>query len=189
MRFRFLYIIIFLVTLSGCNKAAESLIVDASNINLKLDNGVLFLKEMSFEGVLVTYYPTSELKSEIQYLNGKKNGYERQWDDNGEQLIERFYKNGYKTGIHKAWLSSGQLKFEYYFNDRGEFHGSVKEWYKNGQIFRDFNYIEGKEVGSQRLWKDDGTIKANYEVVNGERFGLIGLKKCYTITVNEDEIK
>ena len=39
------------------------------------------------------------------------------------------------------------------------------------------------------MWKDDGTIKANYEVVNGERFGLIGLKKCYTVTVNEDEVK
>jgi antitoxin component YwqK of YwqJK toxin-antitoxin module len=53
----------------------------------------------------------------------------------------------------------------------------------------DFNYKNGKETGSQRLWKPDGSIKANYEVVNGERFGLIGLKKCYTVTVDKNEIK
>ena len=189
MRLRILYIIIFLVTSSGCNTATESQIVDALNTNLKLDNGVLFLKEIPFSGILRTYYPTAELKSEIEYVYGKKNGYERQWYKNGEFLIERFYKNGFKTGIHKAWFSSGKLKFEYHFNDNGEFHGQVREWYKNSQIFRDFNYEDGKEVGSQRLWKDDGTIKANYEVVNNERFGLIGLKKCYTVTVNEDEVK
>ena len=75
------------------------------------------------------------------------------------------------------------------FNEKGEFHGVVKEWYKSGQIFRDFNYAEGKELGSQRMWKNDGTLKANYEVVNGERFGLIGLKKCYTVTVDSVEVK
>ena len=39
------------------------------------------------------------------------------------------------------------------------------------------------------MWKYDGTIQANYEVVNRDRFGLIGLKKCYTVTVNKDEIE
>ena len=43
--------------------------------------------------------------------------------------------------------------------------------------FRDFNYINSKETGSQKLWYETGKIKANYEVINGERFGLIGLKK------------
>ena len=48
-----------------------------------------------------------------------------------------------------------------------------------------FHYKNGKEVGSQRLWKADGSIKANYEVVGGERFGLIGLKKCYNMDISE----
>ena len=49
-----------------------------------------------------------------------------------------------------------------------------------------FNYINGKEAGKQLLLKSNGNIKANYEVVNGERFGLIGLKKCYTVTKIND---
>lgn len=163
--------------------------MNASDNNLKLDNGVLFYKEIPFKGVLNVYYSSNELKSEIQYDDGKKHGSEKQWYVNGDKLMERFYKQGFKTGVHKAWRQDGTPKFEYHFNEKGEFHGIVKEWYKNAQIFRDFNYVDGKEVGLQRMWTNEGTLKANYEVVHGERFGLIGLKKCYTVTVNEDEVK
>ena len=83
MKFSSLNIVIFLIVFSGCHTATETLIIDASNINLKLDNGVLFFNNIPFEGTLVTYYPTSELKSEIQYADGKKNGYEKQWDKAG----------------------------------------------------------------------------------------------------------
>ena len=173
----------------SCNSPSVLKIVDASDMDLKLDNGVLFYKEVSFSGVLVEYYDAEKLKSRIEYFEGKKHGSEKQWYVNGNELIERFYKAGFKTGVHKSWREDGTQKFEYHFNEKGEFHGIVKEWYKNAQIFRDFNYVFGKEVGLQRMWKNDGTIKANYEVVNGERFGLIGLKKCYTVTVHEDDLK
>ena len=35
------------------------------------------------------------------------------------------------------------------------------------------------------LWDLNGNIKANYEVINGERYGLIGLKKCFTVFDNK----
>lgn len=173
----------------NCNSTKSLKTVNALDENLMLDNGVLFYKEVPFEGVLVSYYKAEKLNSKIEYLDGKKHGFENQWYKNGTKLVERFYKEGFKTGTHKSWWEDGTPKFEYHFNEKGEFHGVVKEWYKNAQIFRDFNYVNGKEVGSQRMWKNNGTIKANYEVVNGERFGLIGLKKCYTVTVNENDIK
>lgn len=173
----------------SCNSTSSLKTVDAFDENLKLDNGVLFYNKVPFEGLLVSYYEPEKLKSKIEYVGGKKHGFENQWYKNGEKLIERFYKAGFKTGTHKSWWEDGMLKFEYHFNEKGEFHGIVKEWYKNAQVFSDFNYVNGKEVGSQRMWKNNGTIKANYEVVNGERFGLIGLKKCYTVTVNENDIK
>jgi antitoxin component YwqK of YwqJK toxin-antitoxin module len=163
--------------------------VNTLDENLKLDNGVLFFEEVPFEGILVSYYEPKKIKSKVEYVNGKKHGSETQWYKNGTKLVERFYSEGFKIGIHKSWWDDGTPKFEYHFNNKGEFDGIVKEWYKNAQIFRDFNYVAGKEIGSQRMWKDDGSLKANYEVVNGERFGLIGLKKCYTVTANEDEIK
>ena len=179
----------FFAIASSCINTSERLSVVTTNKGLKLDNGVLLYNEKPFNGVILEYYEPEKLKSKIDYVDGKKHGTEAQWYENGNQVIERFYKEGFKTDVHKSWWEDGTQKFEYHFNKKGEFHGVVKEWYKNTQIFRDFNYVEGKEVGLQRMWKTDGTIKANYEVVHGERFGLIGLKKCYTVTVNEDEVK
>jgi len=170
----------------SCGSQPE-LRLEASNSNLKLENGVLFYKNGAFNGVLFSYYNEDLLRSEIQYVKGKKHGYEKQWYPNGNRLVVRWYEAGVKIGIHKSWWDNGDKKFEYHFNDHGAFHGLVKEWYKSGQVFRVFHYINGKEVGSQRLYKNDGTIKANYEVVNGERFGLIGLKKCYSLTVDSGE--
>ena len=173
----------------SCNSTLKTFIVDVSDVNLKLDNGILFYNKVPFKGLLVEYYSVEDLKSVIEYVDGKKQGYERHRFKNGSLAMERFYRNGFKTGIHKAWWENGTLKFEYHFNDKGEFHGQVNEWSPSGQLYMSFNYKNGKEVGSQRLWKVDGSIKANYEVINGERFGLIGLKKCYTVTVNSDEVK
>ena len=48
------------------------------NENLKLDNGILFYNETPFDGVLVAYYEAEKLKSKIEYVNGKKHGYEKQ---------------------------------------------------------------------------------------------------------------
>lgn len=189
MKFKPKYIIILSVFFIACLSEEKPLVLDASNPNLILVNGVLKLDDIPFSGHLNTYYPNVQLKSEIQYYKGKKHGKEMRWFKNGDLAMERFYINGFKSGIHRAWWENGNQKFEYYFNDIGEYHGSVKEWGKTGELYMSFNYIKGKESGSQRLWKSDGTIKANYEVVNGERFGLIGLKKCYTVTTNSDDIK
>ncbi len=164
-------------------------ILEASDSNLQLDNGVLLYKGIPFTGNLHTYYVGKNLKSDIEYDAGRKQGYEKHWFENGSKSMERYYIKGIKSGVHKAWWNDTILKFEYHFNEKGEYHGMVREWYETKQLYRDFNYVKGKEVGSQRLWKADGTIKANYEVVRGERFGLIGLKKCYTVTTNSNEIK
>jgi antitoxin component YwqK of YwqJK toxin-antitoxin module len=172
----------------SCNDSSNS-IVENTDSRLRLANGVLLYNELPFSGKVISNYTSMQLKSEIQYVKGRKNGLEKKWSQNGNVIEKRSYTNGFKSGIHKACWPDGTPKFEYYFNERGEFHGTVKEWTQSGLLYMSFNYANGKEEGRQRLWKLDGSIKANYEVVDGERFGLIGLKKCYTITVNEDEIE
>lgn len=181
------HIVLVVVMLCSCHSNNKVLIIEASQA--KLINGVLFYKDMPYTGLVQTYFEGYVLKSDIQYEKGKKQGAENHWYKNGSKLIARFYLEGLKSGIHKSWWKNGYLKFVYHFNTNGEYQGSVKEWYKTGQIYKDFNYIKGKEVGRQRLWRLDGAIRANYDVVNGERFGLIGLKKCYTVTVGIDDVK
>ena len=174
----------------SCSKGEKLYSVDISNMELQLTNGVLYYKDNLFTGNIVSYYDASRLiKSEVLYEKGRKHGNERKWLKDGKLIEDRYYIKGNKEGTHKAWWKNGNPKFEYHFNKKGKYHGAVKEWYETGQITRNFNYENGLEIGSQKMWKLDGSLKANYEVVNGERFGLIGLKKCYQVTVGSTEVK
>ena len=163
--------------------------IEASNEKLNLENGILFYNDMPFTGDLVTYYGNNILKSDIEYADGRKHGLEKHWYESSTRAIARYYKKGLKSGLHQGWWENGKLKFEYYFNNNGEYNGSVKEWDESGLLIMYFNYKDGKEIGNQRLWKSDGSLKANYEVIEGERYGLIGLKKCYAVTVGSDVVE
>jgi len=176
----------FLLLLSCEN---EVLKVDKSSNELQLKNGVLEYQGAPFTGELVSMYNPSSFKMKLEYKEGRKDGYEKQWYPNGELAQHRLYSKGVKVGNHLGWWEDGSKKFDYHFNEKGEYEGNRKEWYQNGQLVRDFNYVKGKEIGSQRMWNDNGKIRANYEVKNGERFGLIGLKKCYTVNVESNELE
>ena len=184
-----LHIVLLVSICVSCNSKHSNKIIDASNPNLKLDNGILYYKNVPFSGDLITHFENRSFKSYTEYKNGKKHGSEKYWNVDADLVVERYYFKGNKTGIHKAWWNNRNLKFEYHFNKKGEYHGNVKEWYETGQLFRVFNYENGKETGSQKLWYETGKIKANYEVIKGERFGLIGLKKCYQVTVGSNEVE
>lgn len=159
------------------------------NIDFKLNKGILFYKGIPFTGELHTVDSLMKTKNTIQYKNGKKEGSAIKEYDNGKLAEIRFYTNGNKSGVHKAWWTNGNLKFEYHFNANGEYNGEVKEWYKNGQQVKAFHFINGKEEGSQKMWQPDGKIRANFVTKNGERFGLVGLKKCYSVNIKNEEFK
>lgn len=179
----FLFLLIF-----SCKDSDKELVLDASNPNLVLENGVLFFGDAPFHGLLVQVGNNNGLKKTVQYRNGRKHGYEKHWYSNDSIAVHRMYDKGVKIGIHYGWWEDGSSKFRYHFNPKGEYHGRVLEWYPSGRPYKVFNYENGQEVGNQRLWKRDGAIKANYEVVGGERFGLIGLKKCFTV-IDANEIQ
>ena len=169
--------LIFLGLFYSC-ESKTSLALSLDDSRLKLDNGQLYLDQDLFQGYLISRYDSDSLKSKVFYAQGRKQGIEQFWFENGSLATERKYSKGIKIGIHKAWWENGNPKFEYHFDPNGAYHGSVLEWYENGNQYRKFNYSHGKEAGRQTMLDIDGKIKANYDVANGERFGLVGLKKC-----------
>jgi antitoxin component YwqK of YwqJK toxin-antitoxin module len=179
----------FLITafLSCKNTRQTTVELLKSNTNLQLKNGVLFYKSDLFSGSISSFDQVNQTKNTSTYLKGKKNGEETKFFLNDLIAERRFYTNGLKTGIHQGFWNNGDLKFEFHFNKKGEYHGTVKEWYQNNQIFKAFNYKNGKEVGSQKMWQSNGNIRANYVVKNKERFGLIGLKKCYSVNIKDQD--
>ena len=178
------YVCFLILLLTSChNYDIEHFI--KGEIKTELLNGVLFLNNKPFKGILVSYHENGTKKSEVRYKKGKKYGMEKKWYKDGKIKMERKYHNGMKVNVHKGWWENEMLKYRYMFDNNGRYNGKVEEWYVNGQKLKEFNYTKGLENGKQKLWDLDGNIKANYDVINGERYGLIGLKKCFTVIENE----
>ncbi len=167
--------VFLLFSLFSCNPKTHNL--DVSNKDLKPKGDLLYYKDKPFSGILSSRVDTLAI-NKVSYLEGRKHGEEQKLFANGKLAAIRFYQNGKKSGIHKAWWSNGQLKFIKKFDSDGNPVGIQQEWYSNGKLAKEFNYIDGKESGSQKIWDYQGKIVANYQVINGERFGLIGSVNC-----------
>lgn len=169
---------IFLVfTFMSCDQ--KQLEINANNIQLKKENGVLLYKNHIFSGVVIAKYVNSDqVKSRKIYKKGRLDGEQKSWYPNDTLFSVRNYRGGVKVGKHEGFWMNGHKKFEYYFNENGEHHGALNEWFENGEPYRVFNYVKGKEQGSQKMFKPNGELRSNYVVKNNDRFGLIGLKKC-----------
>lgn len=177
-----IFYIVFCVLLFGSCKS-EPLVIDQTDEAIQVQKGVVCYKNSPFSGSLVSYYEVGDQKRFIKiYHKGKLHGKEYYWFSNGKLASERSYSHGIKTGKHIGFWPNETLKFEYYFNTKGEHHGEANEWFTNGVPLRSFHYVNGKEEGSQKMFKPDGSLRSNYVVRNGERFGLIGLKKCDAVS-------
>lgn len=150
--------ILFVFILSGCQTMPERMnIIDPS---ISKEKGVYYWNGSAYTGVLEEFDETGNKSAEYQLINGQRNG------------ISRF------------WWPGGYLKKEAQYQN-GVYHGYVKVYYKEGQLRSWFNYDQGQESGKQQIWKKDGRMKANYEVINGRKYGLTGVKNC--VNVFEEE--
>ncbi len=154
---------------------------------IKKVNGIIYIKNIPFSGILVDKYPNDSIKSKCQYSLGKRHGNYEGWYPDGSRWFKRLYLEGKKEGIHLTWWPDGAKKSFYPFKN-GFKEGNHKDWFNDGTLFKDFNYMKGYEFGYQKMWRPDGKIRANYYIdENGRRFGLLGLKKCVTVKNSPNE--
>ena len=99
-----------------------------------------------------------------------------------KQLMEyREFRNDMKNGKQISYWDNGKKRFEFNaVNDAYE--GELKEWDYNGNLFHLAHYKNGQEEGAQKLWYDNGKIRANYVILNGKRYGLLGTKNCKNVS-------
>ena len=78
----------------------------SSGIGLLYDNKN---RDSLITGIIVTKYPNGEIESKKTIKNGKSNGLERGWNNNGIRSIELNWKDGKKDGIERRWYYGGDL--------------------------------------------------------------------------------
>jgi len=173
--------VFFATMLLSCHKnKKEALVVSYNKDHIKeqvvTHGGVTYVNNVPYSGTLFTLLEKDTLQIE-QYVNGKENGIWKEFYPNKIIKSVREYQNGKKTGKYQAWWENGCKKIDFSFKN-DEYEGNCTEWNNKGVMTRQMHYQKGYEEGPQKLWYDDGKIKANYVIIKGRRFGLLGSKNC-----------
>jgi antitoxin component YwqK of YwqJK toxin-antitoxin module len=96
--------------------------------------------------------------------NGKPvDGIVYKLDKNGKLEYEWEYVEGVRNGIQKEWFDNSQLKAEYTFKE-GKMDGIYKEWYPSGQMKLEGFYKMGKAEKKWRTWEQDGKLNQAFMV-------------------------
>jgi len=115
------------------------------------------------------------------YVDGQLNGVCKKWYANKQLLEERFYTDGNKNGKQVAYWANGNKRFEF-TAIKDAYEGEMKEWTVDGRLFHLAHFVNGQEEGVQKLWYDNGKIRANYVILHGKRYGLLGTKNCKNVS-------
>lgn len=112
------------------------------------------------QGTAYLYYPDGSVKQTIPYIEGKKQGLSREYDEEGNiitlyeynndflvsrERINRFDENGDKQGPWKEFYDNGNIKKEMTFRN-SLLHGYYKEYNERGILTSTMLYDNGKIV-------------------------------------------
>lgn len=163
--------------------------ISKNDPTLSVKNDRFFLKGIIFKGYLYQLYPNQKDTFSIEcYRDGLLNGIVKKYYP-GKQLMEcRSYVQGAKNGKQVSYWENGNRRFEFTAKNDA-YEGELKEWSENGSVFHLAHFKNGQEEGEQKLWYDDGKIKANYVIMNGRRYGLLGTKNCTNVSDSIPVIK
>ena len=146
-----------------CNKDLQNNI-DISIINYKYFSERYIIYESNVIGREYNSY-SDKLIYEGEYLNGKRNGKGKEYDNYFGTIYEGEYLNGKRNGKGKEYHRTGEIIFE------GEYFDN-KRWIGTG-------YVEGKKIytlsndtnGKGQEFNDFGTLIFEGEYLEGKRNG------------------
>jgi len=162
--------------------AVPLVFVSKQSPRLAIKNDTVFLGANKFNGYLYSLYPDSNDTLSVEsYATGILHGISKKWFSNKQLAEERNYQYGQKSGRQNGFWENGNKRFE--FTAEKDFNQGVsREWMVNGMLFHLGNYENGQEEGKQQLWYENGKIRANYVIIKGRRYGLLGTKNCKNVS-------
>jgi hypothetical protein len=110
-------------------------------------------------GVYVTftsYFDNGQLVMKQHYVDGKNDGEEAAFHDNGAKAYVGHYAMGKMIGHWTHWFPDGRVETEQDYNDQGELDGQSWTYRPDGSKVR-FDYHAGKETG-QAAWDEQGVL-------------------------------
>lgn len=150
--------------------------------NISKKNDTIFLNGEKYNGFLFQLSPNGNDTIAMEgYVNGLLSGDQKKWFPKKQLMEERYYRKGKKNGKQIAYWPNGNKRFEFEAKDDA-YEGELREWSVNGHLFHLANFVNGQEEGAQKMWYDNGKIRANYVIISGKRYGLLGTKNCKNVS-------
>ena len=156
--------------------------VKGTDQNITFKNDTVYFNNQKYSGFIFELQSNNLDTLYIKgYYKGLQGGLSKIWNEKHKLIEVRSYINGKKNGKQTAFWNNGNKKFEFVaYQDAYE--GEMKEWKSDGQLIHLANYKDGQEEGIQKLWYDDGKIRANFVILKGKRYGLLGTKNCKNVS-------
>jgi len=114
-------------------------------------------------------------KSLSRTKNGKLDGNQLEYHDNGNVKFKENFKDGIRDGETTTYYNDRNVKREEYYKN-GKQEGNQESYFKNGQIQSEEYYKNGKQDGVQRWYHQNGNTSRELYYKNGE---LDGVWKLY----------
>ncbi len=131
----------------------------------------IFLDEYNHKSYTYTRWcKNSIIETEIEYLNGMKNGKWIEKYENGEKKSELYYEKGSLHDKSTYWHKNGKINAIENYN-QGNKHGPWEEWYENGQKRSEKYFVNDFENGKCTYWYSNGRIESQGHYSNGFKNG------------------
>lgn len=145
---------------------------------------IVYVNDKKYTGILYKLFVNNYDSFFIaEYKKGRLDGCSKKWYSNKQPMEIRCYKEGKKNGKQISYWQNGNKRFEFSAKE-DTYEGTLMEWTYTGKLIHLANYVNGHEEGTQKLWYDNGQIRANYVMRNGKRYGLLGTQNCKYVSDN-----
>ncbi len=99
--------------------------------SLQYRDGLFYQNNEPYSGWAKGMYDSGQAKGLGQFKDGKQDGLEMRWHENGQKSYETTYKDGELDGLRTRWHENGQKKEESTYKDGKEL--SAKYWNRKGE--------------------------------------------------------
>jgi antitoxin component YwqK of YwqJK toxin-antitoxin module len=155
---------------------------DESSIYLQDNAGVYQVDGKAFSGIVYSLNESGkDTVAVASFVNGLGDGEWRSYYSNGQLKEKRYFTKGKKEGVLEGWWANGQKRLLYHFKD-GEYEGNCRDWNDKGLLVSNMTYRKGYEDGLQQQFYESGKVKANYMMLDGRRYGMLGTKNCVNVS-------
>ena len=120
-------------------------------------------------------YVVENSAQKSSYENCRRNGMTYWYNDKGEVKSSVNFKDGKENGTYISYHDNGKKKLVVDFVD-GQKHGLQQMYYDNGQLGSEVNYVMGKREGVMTEWDQEGYKSSEVFYKNNYK---VGIKKYF----------